>query len=541
MKLFLTIYLIFVSISSFGQFNDFCWAVTKNGHSSYEIFTIDSIGNSYLLGRIFSNIDFDPTEKEFILTPQGQSNSWYIQKLSPNGNLIWAHIINDSNNIYKVEDVKIDEEGFIFITGYSGENLDIFVAKLDFQGEFVWSKSIGSNAPEESGSGINIDSDGSILVSGFFNNTMDFDPGPNSFILSPDYSITSFLLKLDAEGNFVWAKKTLGSSGHKIRFDSENNILMSSTFNDMLVINLSDTIYSSGYKDAFLQKFDINGDLIWWKTFGGSADEYISDIHIDSLDNIFVIGNFQKLVDFDPGIGIYYTSDTIYSNKIFIEKLDAQGNFDWVKTISGQGGIACRSVAMYKNKIYVTGGLNGSINFSTSTGNNIIVANDDNDGYLMTLDENGNFISVGTYGAEFNGSEPKIKCDKLGNSFLHSSYFKNLYFNTNQGIKYLGRDGYFFILKLGTSTGSLAELFDFAVYPNPTNGIIYIEQKNKGESSFTQNILDIKILDEMGKIVLQEISSLQKNTFDISNLASGLYSIKIINSGVIYHFKLSKI
>ncbi|MBK8192110.1 MAG: hypothetical protein IPK76_02365 [Lewinellaceae bacterium] len=70
---------------------------------------------------------------------------------------------------------------------------------------------MGGDTDDEGGS-ISIDVSGNIYTAGYFTGTADFDPGPGIFNLtSPgnEYARNIFISKLDASGNFVWAK-TLG-------------------------------------------------------------------------------------------------------------------------------------------------------------------------------------------------------------------------------------------------------------------------------------------------------------------------------------------
>ena len=82
---------------------------------------------------------------------------------------------------------------------------DIFISKLDASGNFVWAKSIGGSN-EDRGYSIATDASGNVYISGQFSGTVDFDPGAGIFELTSELSSDTFILKLDASGNFVWAK-----------------------------------------------------------------------------------------------------------------------------------------------------------------------------------------------------------------------------------------------------------------------------------------------------------------------------------------------
>ena len=57
---------------------------------------------------------------------------------------------------------------------------------------------------------------GNVYLGGLFPSTVDFDPGPASFNLTAQGFEDAFVLKLDASGNFIWAKSCLNSSAKSI-------------------------------------------------------------------------------------------------------------------------------------------------------------------------------------------------------------------------------------------------------------------------------------------------------------------------------------
>src|SRR5204863_9713769 len=75
----------------------------------------------------------------------------------------------------------------------------------------LWAQSIGGTTVGWVGSSVALDASGNIYTTGNFSGTADFDPGPGVFNLTATGS-GMFISKLDASGNFVWAK-TMGGAG----------------------------------------------------------------------------------------------------------------------------------------------------------------------------------------------------------------------------------------------------------------------------------------------------------------------------------------
>lgn len=130
----------------------------------------------------------------------------------------------------------------------------------------------------DTGWGIAVDASGNVHVTGLFSGTVDFDPGPGITILSSP-SLTDdgmYVLKLDSEGNFVWARAMTGtgfviSSG--LALDQTGNVFTTGTHIGTIdfdpgpgIANL--TSYSDGI--VFVCKLDSDGNLIWAIAKGGN-------------------------------------------------------------------------------------------------------------------------------------------------------------------------------------------------------------------------------------------------------------------------------
>src|SRR4051812_35469345 len=93
---------------------------------------------------------------------------------------------------------------------------------------FMWAKGMGCANVDDEGMAITTDALGNIYTTGYFSGTVDFDPGPGVFTITPvSGSIDVFISKLDASGNFVWAKSLGGFNqdvGTSISVDASGNV-----------------------------------------------------------------------------------------------------------------------------------------------------------------------------------------------------------------------------------------------------------------------------------------------------------------------------
>jgi hypothetical protein len=187
----------------------------------------------------------------------------------------------------------------------AGRN-DIFVTRLTSAGSRVWSIRLG-NAKEDSVNDIVADTGGSLILAGGYRQTVDYDPGSGVRTLTAKYG-GGFLLKLHGDSAFDWVTGlrvtamatgpdnslyTTGSFFGSVDFDPgpEKFILKSwdsdIRLDDIYVLHLSPT-----------------GKFIDAIRFGRDDPDAGNDIAYDLVGRVFVTGFFAETVDFDPGPGV---------------------------------------------------------------------------------------------------------------------------------------------------------------------------------------------------------------------------------------------
>src|SRR5258706_1773059 len=73
---------------------------------------------------------------------------------------------------------------------------------------------------------------------------------------------------------------------------------------------------------------------VWVKAVASWDVAYTAKSAIDANGNIYTTGTFDSSVDFDPGAGTNSISAG-GSDQVFVQKLDASGNFVWAQAFSG--------------------------------------------------------------------------------------------------------------------------------------------------------------------------------------------------------------
>ena len=375
--------------------------VGGNGFIKGNSIAIDDDGNFYVTGVFLNTNDWEKPGSLFTL----DGGKIFVQKLDAKGKFLWTKFFG-GNKCDKGNSIAIDEGGNIYTTGYfndivdfspgvysmklasAGEN-DVFIQKLDKNGNFLWAKSFGGKLHDK-GTSIAVDEIGNIFTTGTFQDTIDFKPGKNFTHLS-----------------------------------------------------------SAGESDIFIMKLDANGNFLWAKSFGGKMSDNAIDLAIDGAGNVYSTGTFMGFVDFDPGkdsmkmsaVGIRY---------IYIQKLDTHGNLQWVKTIVGKGCDNVNSIVVDGvGNVYTTGYFNeGFIIPETGA---ILVSSTDPDTFIQKFDAQGNLLCFNTFGGnDYEDYANSIAIDNKDNVFTIGYFSGTVDFDQKKdGIKLTAGGGSdLFVLKL---------------------------------------------------------------------------------------------
>lgn len=467
--------LLLILLSFYASSQNFHWArsVGSTGNEEGRSMVVDASGNVYSTGYFTGTADFDPGTGTFNLTSSGAQDI-FISKMDASGNFIWAKKIGGTSGDYGLS-IALDGPGNIYTTGYfqktadfdpgsgisnltSAGDQDIYILKLDPSGNFVWVKGI-SAVYTEMGNSIAIDGSGNIYYTGYFQGTVDFDPGVGTFNQITDNG-DIFISKLDASGNFVWAKQIGGTAddrGLSIAIDGSGNLYSTGYYSGTVdfdpgagTFNLSST---SNSDDIFVLKLNSSGNFIWAKGMGGAFEDEGRSIDVDGAGNVYTTGYFTLTVDFDPGSGTSNLSSFSDSKDAFISKLDASGNFSWVKRIGSVSDDYGYSINVNNSGItYVTGSFMDNVDLDPGAGSLNTTSAGKQDVFILKLDGTGNFIWATSIGGTGDDIGKFITTDATGNSYTSGSFSSSADFNPGARINNLTSIGAtdIFISKLGT-------------------------------------------------------------------------------------------
>ncbi|MES2765110.1 MAG: T9SS type A sorting domain-containing protein [Bacteroidota bacterium] len=526
------------------QVPEWIWATGagtgNNGNYLGEIshgITNDNNGNLYVTGSMRSPVVKigkdtlkNAAKPSFYLKPD-----MFIAKYDEYGKALWAKSVGDTGSELG-NSIVTDKNGSVYVTGSFDSpfisfgtitlknstpgSADIFVVKYNFNGNALWAKSFGGGG-QDAGNAIGIDTDGNIIVAGYLSSS------PLLFGADTVYTAgykAVLLMKYDNNGNEKWARSVggvsqyFGNFANSLAIDSMNNIYIAGAFADSVLNFQKDTILNRGHIDLFLAKYDDNGIVQWARSAGNKYYDEALRLAADRKGNIFMTGAF-----FSPSItfgAVTLTNteldpDGTKFDDMFIVKYDTGGNALWGKTGIGQGYEVGNSIAVdYDGSAYITGLFWGA---NIAFGNTILKNSRTgyNETFVVKYDKNGNEDWAKSAGGSENDQGNSITVANNGDIFITGGCNSGIAFG-----KVVWASTGFYIAKLSNTPNSvLTEFSDsdrFDIFPNPTNGNIFVTGLDSDNWSITIYSLD-------GESIFQSQINISQPVIDLIGKPKGTY------------------
>jgi hypothetical protein len=390
---------------------------------------VDGSGNTYITGSFKGTATFGSTT----LTALGLEDV-FIAKTDSSGNFLWAKSAGGTASDIGTS-IAVDNSGNSYITGkFNGlasfgeaglvssqadtqgaPSDDVFVAKLSSSGTFLWVRKAGGMQVDQ-GNSIAVDASGNAYLTGAIGfGTASF----GSTSLTHESLVEVFIAKVDASGNFLWARRAGGSDvdiSYSITVDASGNAYTTGVFKNTATFGAI-SLTSAGFFDIFVLKMDPNGNFVWARRAGsgGFNDEGANSVAVDASGNSYIAGYFEGTATFGST-----TLTGSGSLDVFVAKLDANGSFVWAKAIGGASSDSGNSIAVDgSGNAYIAGAFQGTVTFGAST----LTSAGGSDVFTAKMDTNGNFLWARRAGGTFSlDTSSSIAVDASGNSYITGGF-----------------------------------------------------------------------------------------------------------------------
>lgn len=544
----LLIALLMVSNCSIAQALEWANSNGAEGSDFASSVAIDASNNTFVIGSYQGTVDFDPGSGIVNLQSNGESDI-FIQKLDPEGNLVWARSLGGVSR-ESGKEILADSEGNIIILGSFKDTIDadpgsgvtmltstgesdILVLKLNSDGDFLWVKKIGTTK-DDLGYALVHDSMDNSYITGRYEEYLG-PPVPGNTSGNSTFISKIFVTKITSSGTTEWFQTVGGPGfdyGSDIDLDGDDFVYVNGRFQETLDFDAGSGVEertSTGGSDSYLLKLDTDGNFIWVKTFGGTLRDYARSIAVDSFGNILTLGLFEDTIDLDPGSGIFNLTSNGFDD-FYIQKLDSDGNFIWGKSVGGPSDDIVYDLELdTENNLYATGSFFETTDFNPNAGTFEMTSMGVNDIFLLSLSSTGNFIDAESIGGAGFDVGYKVLIDELNHIILAGSFYETVDFNPGNGTFNLSSNGLSdaFVIKLNKrilASGETPTESIFIAYPNPTNGQLTVALRQ------IEDQISVNLYNMLG----QQIRSYhfeQTKEFDLEIAeASGVYFIEVITN-----------
>lgn len=318
---------------------------------------------------------------------------------------------------------------------------------------YIWAQKSGS-VNGISISAVAVDASGNSYITGTFRSTVTI----GGTLLDAGGGSGMFLVKYNANGTVVWAKKAVGNDSilpQAIAVDANGDIYVGGGFYattfTMNSVTLTNSDASTTFTDDFVLKFNSSGTALWGNKYFSNnfGNDYVFDLAVDPSGNVVLAGG---------------NHDTVTNSRnIIIEKISSTGFFMWYKSISGTVTDQADNVSVDTNGyVYVSGKSNspsltiGSTTYTNAGGYDMFLIKYDNAGNLIWSKSIANVNDISPLG---------MNVDNSGNLYLNG-YFNspNIAFGANT-LTNPGTGLYSYFLVKYDSNGNLL----WAIKPNGGN------------------------------------------------------------------------
>ena len=429
------------------------------------------------------------------------------------------------------------------------------IEKRSPSGSVIWEDTIYGKAEV---SELVVDGENNVVCIGTFRDTLAID---TAMIVHSGSGMGSFILKLDAAGNFTWLKdgsEFIPQNGEvtALELKAANNILVGVTnyginaniyefnsdgslvstilqpevetisdinvdasgniwaagfaFNGQVSFNGLDTIAPFSYND-YVVKYNSSGTA-QWVTFIQDITVQFFNIETDNFGNAYLSGNLFDSTSF----GNLHANGPQWVYDYFVTKISPDGNFIWLSeippgntmgdaTIGNSNFLYCSE----EGNTYLTGFFRGEINF----GNGVLLNTGSYfDLFVINYNQDGVIQWAKAAGSSNYDQGSSIVADVDGNCYISGLVGENSVFDT---ITVAGGYRNIFLAKLKTDNivsvengfsevNPLVNEFSLSQnYPNPFNPTtkIHFTIPSRTEYSSVPQIATLKVYDILGNEV----------------------------------------
>lgn len=266
-------------------------------------------------------------------------------------------------------------------------------------------------------------------------------------------------------GDPLWNHRGDGlGAAYAVAAHQDGNLVVVGVFRDSIDFGAG-PMESVGENDAFIVRFDENGNCIWSTSFGGPFNDGANAVAIDAAGDVIVTGSFQGSIQIGAEV---LSSEGSYDVPVI--KLGSQGDPSWALRFGGPGfDVAYGIAAGPSGAIVVMGSSAGPIDF----GGDVLQGTEST--FLVELGDDGEHVwSRMLDRTQGNG----VSVDESGHVALGGSFSGTIDLGTGPLTSVASTDG--FVARFdpqgntvfGARVGDGSSVFSYTVATSPASDVI---------------------------------------------------------------------
>ena len=289
--------------------------------------------------------------------------------------------------------------------------------------EVIWSSYYGGESYDEV-NGIAADVAGNVYITGTTTSTTNISGNAAGALIhqtNMNGTRDAFLAKFNMNGQRLWATYYGGEGqdeGNAIAIDEYGFVyLAGTTTSTFAVASFGFQTSLMGIRDGYMAKFSSNGQRVWGSYLGGSGTENVLGMTVDNDGRLILLGETTSNDFLVTGSG-----DQVYGGQgdVFVTCIAGMGAVYWSVYFGGENLENAGGIGYdaVSDRVFITGTTSSVTGVSSGNGQQMNFGGGLKDGFLGAIDEQGNLVWSSYVGGSGIDEVRNSSSDIYGNIYI---------------------------------------------------------------------------------------------------------------------------